>query len=42
MPSDGQHFYATQPRPPPPPSAVTQINLVQNWVEELKANVPVR
>jgi hypothetical protein len=39
---DGQHFVVTKvlPRDPPPP--VTHINLVQNWVEELKAKVPVK
>jgi hypothetical protein len=25
---------------PSPPSAVTHINLIQNWFEELKAKVP--
>jgi hypothetical protein len=27
---------------PPPPSVVTQIDLIQNWFEELKAKVPVK
>jgi eukaryotic-like serine/threonine-protein kinase len=40
--ADGQRFIAVQllPREAPPP--VTQINLILNWVEELKAKVPVR
>jgi eukaryotic-like serine/threonine-protein kinase len=40
--SDGQHFVFARavPRDPAPP--VTHINLVQNWVEELKGRVPVR
>lgn len=36
---DGQLFYATQPLPAPSPPPVTQIQLVMNWVEELKARV---
>jgi serine/threonine-protein kinase len=39
---DGQHFYVTQPRTSPLPPPVTHINLVQNWLEQLKARVPVR
>ena len=39
--ADGQRFYVTQTRIPPPPPVVTHINLVQNWVEELRAKVPV-
>ncbi len=39
---DGQRFYVTQARMPPPPPVVTHINLVLNWLEELKAKVPVR
>jgi hypothetical protein len=38
--ADGQRFYAVQARPSPPPPVVTHINLVLNWVEELKAKVP--
>jgi len=37
---DGQRFYLVQSRTPPPPPAVTHINLIQNWFEELKAKVP--
>jgi dipeptidyl aminopeptidase/acylaminoacyl peptidase len=37
---DGQRFYLAQPLAPPPPPVVTHINLIQNWVEELKAKVP--
>jgi Tol biopolymer transport system component len=37
---DGQRFYAAQWRTPPPPPAVTHIDLVFNWFEELKAKVP--
>ena len=38
---DGQRFVATKvlPRDPPPPA--THLTLVLNWVEELKAKVPV-
>jgi serine/threonine-protein kinase len=38
---DGQRFVATKvlPRDPPPP--VTHLTLVLNWVDELKAKVPV-
>jgi hypothetical protein len=39
---DGQRFYVTQARTPPPSPVVTQINLVLDWFEELKAKVPVR
>jgi len=37
---DGQRFYATQSLTPPPRPVVTQINLILNWFEELKAKVP--
>jgi serine/threonine protein kinase len=37
---DGQRFYVVRKRMPPPPPAVTHINLIQNWFEELKAKVP--
>ena len=37
---DGQKFYAVQTTLSVP--AVTRINLVENWTEELKAKVPVR
>jgi Tol biopolymer transport system component len=37
---DGQFFYALQPiGPDPTPTHATQIQLVTNWVEELKAKV---
>jgi len=37
---DGQRFYVVQTRTSPPPPVVTHINLVLNWLEELKAKVP--
>ena len=37
---NGQRFFGVQLRPGPPPPPVTHINLIQNWVEELKAKVP--
>jgi eukaryotic-like serine/threonine-protein kinase len=37
---DGQHFYTMRAPKPPPPPAVTHINIVPNWFEELKAKVP--
>ena len=40
--ADGERFYATQAVAPPPPPAVTHISLVMNWLDELKAKVPVR
>jgi len=39
---DGQRFYTFQMQMPQPPLAVTQINLIENWFEELKAKVPTR
>jgi hypothetical protein len=39
---DGQWFFVVQVRPAPPLPPVTHINLVLNWLEELKAKVPVR
>jgi hypothetical protein len=39
---DGQRFYAVQTPVPPPTPAVTQINIIQNWFEELKAKVPLK
>ena len=38
--ADGQRFYATLARPAPSRPPVTHINLILNWVEELKAKVP--
>jgi Tol biopolymer transport system component len=40
--ADGDRFYVTQSQAPPPPPVVTHINLVLNWLEDLKAKVPVR
>jgi len=37
---DGRRFYAVRRTIPPRPPAVTEISLVQNWFEELKARVP--
>jgi hypothetical protein len=39
---DGQRFYAMQVVRAPPQPAVTHVNLVLNWFEELKARVPTR
>lgn len=41
---DGQRFYTVRTRNPPIPSppAVTHVNVVLNWLEDLKARVPVR
>ena len=39
---DGEHFYAVQLRPSPPRPPVTQVNIMLNWFEELKAKVPVK
>jgi len=33
---EGQGFYAVQSMENPPPPVVTHINLVENWIEELK------
>ena len=38
--ADGERFYATQSMAVQPPPPVTHINLIQNWLEELKAKVP--
>jgi len=38
--ADGQRFYAVKQATPPPPPVVTHINLIPDWVEELKAKVP--
>ena len=37
---DGQRFFAVQAEPVAPRPPTTQINLVLNWFEELKAKVP--
>jgi serine/threonine-protein kinase len=37
---DGQRFYALQTRTPRPKPVVTHINLIENWLEELKAKAP--
>jgi len=37
---DRQRFYAFQKVASPPPPAVTHVNILQNWFEELKAKVP--
>jgi len=39
---DGQRFYGIQHQTPPPPPVVTHINLMLNWLEELKQKVPAR
>jgi serine/threonine-protein kinase len=39
--ADGQGIVAIRPVPRDPPPPVTHINLVLNWVDELKAKVPV-
>jgi hypothetical protein len=38
---DGQRFLMAQTKERPP-TKVTQIVLVQNWAEELKARVPTK
>jgi serine/threonine-protein kinase len=38
--ADGQRFFAIREGKVPPPPSVTQIHLVQNWLEEVKARVP--
>ena len=38
---DGQRFYMARYSVPPPPPAVTHVNVVLNWTQELKAKVPV-
>jgi len=38
--SDGQPSYAVEVLTPSLQPPVTQINLIQNWFEELKAKVP--
>jgi len=37
---DGQQFYGLRQAPSAPIPPVSQIHLVQNWTEELKARVP--
>jgi serine/threonine-protein kinase len=39
---DGQRFFVTRTTLPPSSAPVTHVNLVINWVEELKARIPVR
>ncbi len=39
VPRDGQHFYGVRYYAQPPTPPVTQIHLVTNWLEELKAKV---
>ena len=36
----GQRFFVVQRRSAPPNARATQVNLVLNWFEELKAKVP--
>ena len=38
--ADGERFYVTSSPPAPPRPPVTDINLIQNWFEALKAKVP--
>ena len=38
---DGRRFLIPEP-PRYVPAEVTQLNLVQNWFDELKAKVPIR
>jgi len=39
---DGQRFYVGQARTSPRAPVVTHVNLILNWLEELKEKVPVR
>jgi hypothetical protein len=39
---DGQRFYAMQVAASPPHPAVTDVQLIENWFEELKVKVPTR
>lgn len=39
---DGQHFYTTRRLVAPPNPPVTQINLIENWFEELVMKAPKR
>jgi hypothetical protein len=36
---DGGRFFTTQPQPLAPTPPVTQIRIVQGWIEEMKARV---
>jgi hypothetical protein len=38
--ADGQRFYTVETRTPPPPPVIRHIGIIQNWLQELKANVP--
>ena len=38
--ADGERFYGVQELEAPAPAPVTHINLVANWIEEVKAKVP--
>jgi eukaryotic-like serine/threonine-protein kinase len=38
----GSSFYTSRTVPMPPPLPVTHVNIVQNWVQQLKARVPSR
>jgi serine/threonine protein kinase len=40
--ADGQRFLMFKGKENPQNNAVTQINLIQNWFEELKQRVPVK
>lgn len=39
---DGLRFFAMQTPPATPPPPVTHINLIENWLEELKQKLPSR
>jgi hypothetical protein len=39
---NGDNFLVRRPLPLAPSAPVTEINLVLNWFEELKAKVPVK
>ena len=39
---DGEHFYGARGWTPPALPAVTRINVIQGWFEDLKQKVPVR
>jgi len=39
---DGQRFVFVQVPDVPLPPPVSHVSLIQNWLDELKANVPVR
>ena len=40
--ANGERFYAVQTRPAAPAPPITHVDVIMNWLEDLKQKVPIR